>query len=253
MKYLPLSAYFATLCLVVCLAQASTVATFAAGVNEAESARVEAYRANLLTPDEERIVGQRLAYLYEQRHPPLKDAETNSRLNRIKSKFFAVIPSQALDITIIQSARPEAVSFPPGHIFVTSALVKLTPTDDELAAVIAHEAAHIACRHLARLIALAQTLSVDERERFPSRTAITTGQTLQFAFPSALDGARQGYEVEADQLAQRWLEQAGYSGDALPALLDNLTAHLSPHAWQERAALQSRVNLLARQSFLFPR
>ena len=253
MKFLPLSACFATLCLVVCLAPTSTAAIFAAGVNEAESARVEAYRANLLTPDEERIVGRRLAYLYEQRHTPLKDAETQIRLNRIKARLSAVIRSQALYITVIQNSRPEAVSFPPGRIFITSALVKLTPTDDELAAVIAHEAAHMACHHLARLIALAQTLPVDERERFPSRTAITTGQTLQFAFPSALDAARLAYEVEADQLAQRWLERAGYSGAALTTLLDSLASHLSPHARQERTALQSRVSLLTRQPFLFPR
>lgn len=250
MKFLPLSAYLATLCLVACLAETSTAAVLATGAGEAESARVEAYRANLLTPDEERLVGQRLAYLYEKRHPAVKDPETQIRLNRIKAELCAVIPAQSLNITIIQSARPEAVSFPPGRIFITSALVKLTPDDDELASVIAHEAAHVASHHLARLIALAQTLPIEERERFPTRAAIMTGQALQFAFPLALDAARLRCEVEADQIAVRWLEQAGYRGDALTTLLDRLSTQLSPHARQERTALQARVTLLTRQLFV---
>lgn len=249
MKFFPLLACFATLCLVVYLAPTSTAADLT-GAGEAESARVEVYRANLLTPDEERIVGQRLAYLYEQRHPALRDPETQIRLNRIKAQLCEVIPKQSLNITVIQSSRPEAVSFPPGRIFITSTLVKLTPNDDELASVIAHEAAHVAAHHLARLIALAQTLPIEERERFPTRAAIMTGQALQFAFPSALDGARLRCEVEADQMAVRWLERAGYRGDALTTLLDRLTTQLSPHARQERKALKTRVTLLARQLFV---
>ena len=244
MKFLSLSAFGLTLCLVVYLAPTSATAVFATGMSEAESARVEAYSANLLTPDEERIVGQRLAYLYEQRHTPQKDAGTQIRLNRIKARLSAVIPAQALDITIIKSAQPEAVSFPPGRIFISSSLVKLTPGDDELAAVIAHEAAHATHHHLTRLIALALVLPVDERENFPTRAAITTGEAAQFAFPTALYTARLRCEMEADRVAVRWLVRAGYRPAALATLLDNLNTRISPYAPQERAALQARIALL---------
>jgi predicted Zn-dependent protease len=252
MKIFSLSACCAMLCLVGYLTLVPTAAVFSNTINEAESARLGAYRAHLLTPDEERIVGQRLAYLYEQRHPPLQDAETQVRLNRIISRLGSRIPARALVIKIIQGTLPEAVSFPPGRIFITSSLIKLTPSEDELAAVIAHEAAHVASHHLARLIAQADALPTGEREGFPSRAAIIRGQVLKFAFPSSLDQVRLDYEIEADHMAVRWLVSAGYRGEALAGLLERLGAHLSSGQLEEekRAALQTRARLLARQSYL---
>jgi beta-barrel assembly-enhancing protease len=238
-------AYFATLCLVVSLASVSfsSAALARKRISGRENPRAEVYRANLLTPDEERIVGQRLAYLYEQRHQPLKDGPTQARLERIQTRLRPSTGGQTLKIRIIQGKRPEAVSFPQGNIYITTALIKLTENDDELAAVIAHEAAHVACRHLARLIALAQTLSPAERESFPTRGALLTGQSLQFAFPAALNDTRLRAEMEADRLALGWLEGAGYRTESLAALLKRLAKHLSP---RERAALQSRVTSLSR-------
>ena len=244
MKFSCPSAYLATLCLVVYLVVSTPAAGFATDMGEGDGARVEAYRANLLTQDEERIVGQRLAFLYEQRHPPLKDTQAQARLKRITAQLRTAIPAQALDITIIQGSHPEAVSFPPGRIFITAGLIKLTSADDELAAVIAHEAAHIANHHLARLIAHALSLPADTRGRFPTRAAIINGQSTQFAFPLALERARLRCEMEADQTATRWLERAGYAGNALAILLDSLSSRLSPYAQQERAALQARVAML---------
>lgn len=250
MKFFRPKAYLVTLSLIVYLAPSQTAVTFAAGAGETESARVEAYRTNLLTQDEERAVGQRLAYLYEQRHKALNDAGAQARLDKVKSELRGSLSTQALEITIIQGAQPEAVSFPPGRIFITSALFKLASTDDELAAVIAHEAAHLACHHLSHLIALAQSLPISKRESFPTRHEIITGQATQFAFPSALDAARLGCEMEADKWAALWLERTGYRAEALTSLLVSLTEHLSIYAQQERAALQSRVASLTRQSFV---
>jgi predicted Zn-dependent protease len=244
-------AYRVTLCLVVCLAiYTTTAAVFAAEAGEVESARLEAYRANLLTPDEERIVGQRLAYLYEQRHTLLRDADIQARLDRIETRLRAAVRLPDLKIKIIRSARAEAVSFPPGYIYITSTLVSLAATDDELAAVIAHEAAHITNHHLSRLIALALSLPPGEQKRFPTRRAIVTGQVFQFAFPSMLDDARLRCEVEADKMAVGWMERAGYAGQALALLLDGLTARLSPQAQPERVALRARITMLREESFM---
>jgi beta-barrel assembly-enhancing protease len=251
MRFFRPLAYFATLSLVVSLAPAVPAAIFAAETGEATGVLVEAYRANLLTQYEERIVGQRLAYLYEERHTLLTDVETQTRLNRIITRLSKVLPSdQALEVKIIRSARPEAVSFPPGRIYITSALVKLAPTDDALAAVIAHEAAHIEDRHLARLIALTLTLPPVEQGLFPTRRAIITGQVLQFAFPSVLDEARLRCEMEADQLARQKLERAGYRTEALAILLESLNARPSAPAGRERAAMQARITSLREQPLL---
>lgn len=238
------------LCLVVYLALSATAAAIAAGAGEAEGLRTEAYRANLLTAYEERIVGQRLAHLYEQRHSLSEDAAIQARLQRIKARLSAPAPLSNLEIKIVRSNRPEAVSFPPGYIYITSALAGLAATDDELAAVIAHEAAHITNHDLSRLIALALGLPAVEQENFPTRRAIITGRTLWFDFPSALYEARLRCEIEADKMAVSWMERAGYDGQALALLLESLSARLPLGAEPERIALKARVNLLREESFL---
>lgn len=246
------TAYRVTLSLFVYLALfTATPAALAAGAGEAEKVRADAYRANLLTADEERAVGQRLAYLYEQRHTVLKEAEYQARLDSIMTRLRAAIPQQDFKIKIVRGAQPEAVSFPPGYIYITSALVRLASTEDELAAVVAHEAAHIASHHLSRLIALALTLPLNEQERFPTRRAVITGRALQFSFPSALDEARLSCEMEADRRAAQWLYGAGYSDRSLTILLNRLDAALSSQARQEeRAALQARIAVLRESQFI---
>lgn len=238
------SAYFATLGLAVYLALRMTAAVHAAGAGEAESLRLAAYRANLLSANEERVVGERLAYLYERRHVLLNDAEGQARLERIKARLAEAARAGGLEIKIVRGAQPEAVSFPPGRVYVTSALVKLAATDDELAAVIAHEAAHLASHHLSHLIALALVTPTGDGARFPNRQAIITGQSLQFAFPQTLNDERLRCEVEADELAVRWLERAGYDDKALMTVLSRLTAQVSRQNTPERAALKMRINLL---------
>lgn len=248
MKFFRLPAYGVALGLFVCLAPSQSVAHFATDTGEEDEARVEAFRANLLTVDEERVVGRRLAYLYALKHIQVEDAAAQKRLDRIALKLNETVNGETLEIIIIRGDWPEAVSFPPRSVFITSALFELARTDDELTAVIAHEEAHLYSHHLARLVGLALTLPRGQGEQFPTRAAIITGRVSQFAFPQALDGARLGYEMEADQLAARWLARAGYQVNSLATLLENLASRFPLEAKKERAALRARVALLNSQT-----
>ncbi len=251
MRLIYLSACFTLFCIAVCPAPSSASNGLAAETAETENARPEpdinllTLNAAPLSLNEERAVGQRLAYLYAQRHSLSVDVRMQERLNRIATRMCAAFEMPVLDITIVKSSQAEAVSFPPNRIFITSTLVKLARSDDELAAVIAHEAAHVRRRHLAHLIRLALTLSAKERAYFPTRAAIVTGQIVQFAFPPVLDTARLRYEMEADRQAVLWLERAGYENRALSSLLESLATRLSPQEFQESESLRARIALLA--------
>ena len=51
-------------------------------------------------------------------------------------------------VAVIQSPEPNAFALPGNHIVVTTALISLyRRSDDELAAVLGHEVAHVVCRH----------------------------------------------------------------------------------------------------------
>ncbi|MBC7911792.1 MAG: M48 family metalloprotease [Pyrinomonadaceae bacterium] len=252
MRLIYLSACFALFCIAVCPAPSSASNGLAAETAETENARPEPDIANPLTLNvapltlnEERAVGQRLAYLYAQRHSLSGDVRMQERLNRIATRMCAAFEMPVPDIMIVKSSQAEAVSFPPNRIFITSTLVKLARSDDELAAVIAHEAAHVRRRHLAHLIRLSLTLTAGERAYFPTRAAIVTGQIVQFAFPPSLDTVRLRYEMEADRQAVLWLERAGYESLALSSLLESLATRLSPQEFQESESLRARIALLA--------
>ena len=212
--------------------------------NESEGAHLDAYRLNVMTVDEELLVGRRLAYLYQQLHPTVKDNASQRRVNRVTARLCDWTGAHDLRVIVVKSGRPDALSFPPHLVFITTALLELTPTDDELAAVIAHEAAHVSSHHLARLITLALTLPSSERQHFPALSAIIGGRVLKFTFPTALDEARLSCEMEADLLALRWLERAGYQPTALATLLDNITSRLLPRQQRERLALRARISKL---------
>jgi predicted Zn-dependent protease len=242
-SYCPLALMLA-LSLLVCHALTSSPARFAAQASGAESAHAETSRANLLTHDEERSLGNRLAYLYAQQHPTSTNTAQQARLKRVALRLNEATGAGELEINIIKSTRPEAVSFPAGHVFITNALLELARTDDELAAAIAHEAAHVHLRHLARLIELTLRLPACEREYFPTRAAITRGIALHIDFPPALDAERLRYEMEADHLATVWLKRAGYQESALYILLVKMQSLPSSRLQPEDSALRERADRL---------
>lgn len=55
------------------------------------------------------------------------------------------------EFTVIEDPDPNAFSLPGGQIFINTGLLKMVDNDDELAGVIAHEIAHSAHHHVAKL------------------------------------------------------------------------------------------------------
>lgn len=66
---------------------------------------------------------------------------TSHRVAEIASRFTGVV-EQPLHVRVLSSKAPSAFAWPSGDIFLTDAIVSIL-TDDEIAAVIAHELGHI--------------------------------------------------------------------------------------------------------------
>ena len=56
------------------------------------------------------------------------------------------IPS-SFTFTVVKNDTPNAFALPPNHCVVFTGLFKFARTEDELAAIIAHEISHVICRH----------------------------------------------------------------------------------------------------------
>lgn len=149
-----------------------------------------------------------------------------ARRDRLQQRFRALVegeprsPDLRLSIVRAPGIGPNAFALPDGRIYVTDALVELAGSDEELLAVLAHEAGHHVHRHGMRqalesssVFVLAGMLLGD-----PS------GSSLAVSIPAVLlsNGFSRGHEREADAYAFDLLRRRGQSPAAFAAIMRRL-------------------------------
>ena len=153
-----------------------------------------------------------------------------------------------------------AFSTPGGHIFLSRSLVEQAASEDMLAAVIAHELAHIQLMH--SLSGIRQDRLIQELTREQRRIAIQTEMEIALFSGSVNDivntlfsgGYSQQQELEADLRAMALLASAGYNPGSLIEMLRILERFETNH----HNSLQNthpppalRINALEQQSARF--
>lgn len=134
-------------------------------------------------------------------------------------------PKQTWRITILNSPAVNAFALPGGYLYVTRGLLALANDSSEVAAVIAHEMAHVTANHgiqrqraeEAEVIANRVAAEVLSNE-MDGRQAIARSKLRLAAF------SRQ-QELEADIIGVRMLGQAGYDPYAAARFLQSMEAY----------------------------
>ena len=167
----------------------------------------------------------------------------------------------AWEVQVFEDSNPNAFALPGGKVGVNTGMWSVAKTQDELAAVLAHELAHVLSRHAAERVSqqMAAGVALEAAQAYSgSRTSPQNTRALMGALGL---GAQLGvmlpfsrvHETEADVLGQRIMAEAGFDpagavrlwqgmigasgGGARPPQI--LSTHPDP---QNRiAALQSRV------------
>lgn len=130
-------------------------------------------------------------------------------------------------VSILDTPEINAFSTPGGHIFITRGLIELASSEDMLAAIIAHELAHIQLQHGTADIMNARIVRqlVQERDRIFENIASQTPHQVFTESVSAVAetlfnrGYSQLQEFEADVKAVTLLVSAGYNAGSLIELL----------------------------------
>lgn len=115
-----------------------------------------------------------------------------------------------------------AFALPGGQIFITEALLALLKTEDELAAVLGHEIAHVLARHSAEHLAKAQLTQTLIGAVALGSGSYDAAQLAQLA--GSLINMKHGRddEIEADRLGVRLTREAGYDPRAMIAVMQVL-------------------------------
>jgi predicted Zn-dependent protease len=132
-------------------------------------------------------------------------------------------------VMVLDSNVPNAFSTPGGHIFLSRGLIDMAASEDMLAAVIAHELAHIQLSH--GLAEIKHERLVGDLNREQARIAGMLEREQAFAEPvneivNTLlgKGYSRSQESEADSMAVTLLASSGYYPSSLADFLKRLEA-----------------------------
>lgn len=178
----------------------------------------------LISQDEEVQIGQTVSEEVEKEYGrPLQNGDAVARVDRIFQRIRPfterTVPYRA---SVLDNAKVvNAFACPGGPLYFTTALVSLMDQDDQLAFVVAHEAAHVEREHSRQSINQAVLLNAAG-----SLLLGNASELAQFGAGVAFTLYSQGYsrqhEREADSVGLHLMAKAGYRPAASVEALQKL-------------------------------
>lgn len=209
------------------------IAKVAKGVNQVRKGFSE------ISESEEYFIGRAVAAQVLTRYKPLNDPGLNAYAQKVAQAVALASdrPStfKGYHVQLLDSDEVNAFAAPGGFLFVTRGLLKLVKSEDELAAVLAHEVAHVSKKHGLKTIQTSRLTSAFTILGSEAAKSYTSEQVSQLttAFEGAVDdvvnklvvnGYSRDKEYEADKEGAAYARAANYDPGALKTFLARLEA-----------------------------
>ncbi len=207
------------------------ILTFAAGNSDLPDFGDSA--GSVVSPEFERRLGK--MFLNQVRHfeRVVTDPEIESYIQSIGYQLASHSDNteQSFTFFVVNNSAINAFAGPGGMIGINSGVILNSSNESELAAVMAHEIAHVTQRHLARMFEQQNLLSI------PTAAAMVGAIILAVINPQAGAAALAGVsglsaqnqinftranEEEADRIGMQTLERADYDPRGMPAFFETL-------------------------------
>ncbi len=195
------------------------------------------------TPEQEYFIGRSVGAVVLTRYKPLNDTRANNYVNLLGQTLALASGAPELfngyRFLVLDSDEINAFATPGGHVFITRGLLRCCRSEDDLAAVLAHEIGHIQMRHGMKAIQkarMAEALTILAREGVKTygdeemkKLTENFGDTISDITTTMINnGYSRSYEYEADAAAVSILRSTGYETGALVNMLQLMGRQLNP-------------------------
>ena len=196
------------------------------------SALAQTYKPgfNIFSPQQDYEIGRQSAVAANRQLKTYSDA----RVTRIGKRLAAHAPGvrYPYEFRVVNDSALNAFALPGGFVYVNRGALASARSEDEVAAVIAHEIAHVALRHgtnQASKAYLAQAGLGLVGGLFGGRSQTGLGQIMGtlggFGLNTLLLKNSRTAEQQADSLGMQMLRRAGYNPRAMISFLQTIQRH----------------------------
>jgi len=219
--------------------------------------------ASALTTDEEKKLGKKVLLEIEKTGDVVRDSTLQAFVEKLGYSLVDQVGSTPFEFKfyVIKALDPNAFAIPGGYVFVTTGLLVLAESQQEIAGVLSHEIAHVTHRHVAQMIERSKTLNIASvvamlaamlaggaggggaGAQAGAAMAMATAQALALKYTREM-------ETDADQTSLQYLIKAGYDPNGIITFLSriykisltmmpNIPPYLLTHP-----AIENRISLL---------
>lgn len=193
--------------------------------------------AETLNDEQEYYLGRSVSAMVFSRYRPLNDRKAIAYVNKVGRIIAAQSDKpetyNGYKFMVLDSGEINALSAPGGYIFITKGFLKILPDEDALAAVLAHEVAHIALGHgvdaisssnlTDALLIVGKEVAASQTDGYVSELTNLFGDSVNEVFDTLItSGYSRSQEYRADAYAAQLLIRSGYNTDAFRVTLEQL-------------------------------
>lgn len=220
-------------------------------------------RIFLPSPAEEGRLGEMFLYELKRTVKFVDDPFVTGYLDSVGQRVSTLAGEQPFPyhFYILADPRINAFAGPAGQIFITAGLAWEANNESELAGVLSHEIAHVARRHIARMIQRQQGMALPTVAGIMAGMMAQTmnqnpqvGQAIIVGTIAGVESMALGYtrldEEEADQYGISYLRRAGYDPHGIIRFLGRLVKEYGVESGAFAPYLETHPPLIRRIGYL---
>jgi len=174
-----------------------------------------------ITIKEEKELSQKVIAIIMNNYTLVEDPIVVRYLRTVAKRIVSVLPPQPYNFQfyVIQDDQYNAFATPGGYIFFNSGLIAAFKNEGELAGVLAHEIAHVVCRHISQKVDRSKKMTMATLAGIAAGALLGVGGVGALTATAIGQSAMLAYsrddESQADQLGLTYLVDSGYGGRGL--------------------------------------